>query len=90
MGIVHLAGNAVCLDGRIIQRCLICGEKLADNLNCAMPVEPDGSDPVFPTWGIGAWVEIEGNRSIMVGKSERPEMSASEIPDGCCLELVER
>lgn len=88
--IVHLAGNAVCLDGRIIQRCLICGEKLADNLNCAMPVEPDGSDPVFPTWGTGAWVEIDGNRSSKVGESENPEMWGEQIPENSCVSLVEQ
>lgn len=89
MKVVHLAGNAIRLGDRIIQRCFICGEKLCDNLNVAIPVNQDGSDPSFATFGVGAWVENEGNRMSVIGESESPQMDSSEIPDGCCVDLVE-
>lgn len=89
MKIVHLAANPIVLGDRVIQRCFICGMKLADNLGSAVPVEPDGTARTFSTWGVGAWVENEGNRWCVVGQSERPQMSEDEIPEGCCLSLVE-
>lgn len=90
MPTVHLAGNAVVLDGRVIQRCLICGEKLCDSLGCMVAPNVDGTVPEFATWTIGAWIEIEGHRSSEIGKTESPQFEARDIPENCCLELVER
>ena len=89
---VHLAGTPIGLDGRVIQRCLICGFKLCDSEGSAAPPEPDGSVPVFPTWEPADWIEvIEGNPTefSVFGQSEHPQHDASEIPDGCCIDLVE-
>lgn len=89
MATIHLAGNAVVLDGRVIQRCLICGEKLCDSLNVAMPVMPNGQPGRFCTWGVGAWIEQDGNRTSLVAETDTPRFSAEEIPPGCCIDLVE-
>jgi len=85
----HLAGTPIWINGRVIQRCLICGEKLCDSLNTMSPVEADGSAPVFPTWAVGAWVEFDRNRASLVAETERPFFAAEDLPEGCCLDLVE-
>ncbi len=85
MSVTHAAGPVVGIKGRIIQRCPVCGEKLCDSLNTAMPLNPDGSIPEFPTWAEGALVEIDGNRSSLVG-----EFLTMELPVNFCLVLVER
>jgi hypothetical protein len=82
--VTHVAGPVVEIDGRIVQRCACCGEKLADNLNCAMPLNPDGTPPAFPTWTQKALVQIEGNRMSVIG-----EFGTDEIPHDFCLALVE-
>ena len=89
MPAVHLAGNRVVLGDRIIQRCLICGERLSDNLNVAMPVGPNGEVPQFVTWGVGDWVEHDGNRWSVIGTTESPEFGPTQIPANCCVDLIE-
>ena len=78
--VTHLAGVFVGLAGRVIQRCAVCGYKLVDNKNTA---SPDGS--AMPTWTDGALVEIDGNRSSMVGMYEDP----APLPASFCINLVE-
>lgn len=84
MSVTHLAGPVVGIKGRIIQRCPVCGEKLLDSLNAAMPLNPDGSVPEFPTWDEGSLVEVEGNRSSVIG-----EFISDSLPNNFCLVLVE-
>lgn len=35
----HIAGPAMAICGRVIQRCAVCGEKLVDSKNVAAPLE---------------------------------------------------
>jgi len=93
MNATHLAGNAIVIGDRIIQRCFICGLKLADNRGAMAPVGEDGKAPVFPTWPTGAWVEVtEGNPTayIVVGESESPTMDTTDVPPNCCLERIDK
>lgn len=56
--LTHFVGPRMDICGRIIQRCTVCGAKLCDSENAAMPVNPDGSAPVFPTWPEGRVVRV--------------------------------
>lgn len=80
-----MAGAPVSVAGRVIQRCLVCGEKLCDSLNTAAPLNPDGTPPAFPTWGQGRLIQFDGNRQADVGDFVSPD----PLPDDFCWELVE-
>lgn len=73
----HVAGPAVKMGRRTIQRCCICGEKLADN--------EDAERKKF--WNEGELVKIECGflRSIKVGL-----LSVRKVPGDFCIRLVER
>lgn len=92
MSVVHLAGTPVALNGRAIQRCLICGEKLADSLGCMVP---EGDDRGVGVWPVGAWIEQVSyggfaTEYAVLYQTESPEFEGAAIPAGCCVELVER
>lgn len=85
--VVHLAGSRVEICGRVLQRCLICGEKLRDSADdpAAGKVWPLSS---YWTWMPGLWVRFEPEpmqHAYALGSS------CKEAPsDDCCLALVER
>jgi hypothetical protein len=82
----HLAGPWVDFGGRIIQRCVVCGEKLCDNKNTAQPLNADGSVPTFPTFERGHFIQVSvgenPRRLVDIGESEK-------IPPDSCIALVE-
>lgn len=89
MSVTHVAGPVVrigcgCAGTRIIQRCAVCGEKLCDNVNTSMPLNPDGTQPEFPTWAEGNFVWHEGNGWHLIGPFESEPM-----PEDFCIDLVE-
>jgi hypothetical protein len=82
--ISHIAGVTLNVCGRTVQRCSLCGAKLCDSLNTAAPLNPDGSEPVFPTWPTGRLVQVEaGNptRSSLLPDTDK-------LPDDSCLEFA--
>lgn len=90
--IIHLAGNAVTVGGRVIQRCAICGEKLCDSVRAAVAAAA-GEAAEFSVYKVGSWVKAvprPGTEALLlrVGGTESPALGG-EIPEGCCLELVE-
>jgi hypothetical protein len=87
MSTTHVAGPAICISGRILQRCAICGHKLCDSLNTAVPSSSIGTVPEFPTWREGDYVQEDGNRSSVVGyfPSSPPVPEVTDL----CLDLVE-
>lgn len=92
MKTVHLAGNSVTIDGRVIQRCLVCGEKLCDSRGAMAPVTPDGSPTMFATFGVGQLIEVERvdehcTRFLAIGDTETPQFDAAWLD--CCIHLVE-
>ena len=90
MSTTHLAGNYVNIHGRIIQRCLICGEKLCDSKGAQVAITADNPDGQFAAWAIGSWVQQDGNCLSLAGETETPYFDCGDyIPDDCCLALVE-
>lgn len=84
MSVTHISGVRLDVCGRIIQRCSLCGAKLADSQDCAMPMNPDGSPPEFPTWPPGRLIQVEaGNptHSTLLPDSDK-------LPDDSCLEFA--
>lgn len=82
--ITHIAGVRLDVCGRVIQRCSLCGAKLCDSEGCAMPLNPDGTVPVFPTWEVGRLVQVDaGNptRSSLLPDTDR-------LPEDSCLEFA--
>lgn len=87
MSVTHVAGPVVTIRSlnRSIQRCAICGEKLRDNLNEMGPIGPDGKPPAFLHYSEAALIEIDGNRTSVVGDF----LDCDRLPDDFCLSLVE-
>lgn len=81
----HIAGPPITVNGRVIQRCSLCGYKLCDNLRVMMPTKEGEETPVFPTWEVGRLVRVtEGNPT---GYILLPE--TDKLPDDSCIDLVE-
>lgn len=81
----HIIGPAITACGRIVQRCSLCGEKLCDSLNVAMPFGPNGELPEFPTWPIGRLLRVSGGnptRWLLLEDTDK-------LPDDSCFNLVE-
>jgi hypothetical protein len=85
MTTTHLAGPAITVGGRVIQRCSLCGEKLCDNLNMAAPINEDGSVPEFPTWKVGRLVQVESGNPTRWSLLE----DTDKLPKDSCIALVE-
>lgn len=82
--ITHIAGVTLNVCGRVIQRCSLCGAKLCDSEGTAAPLNPDGSEPGFPTWETGRLVQVEaGNptRSSLLPDTDK-------LPDDSCIEFA--
>ena len=80
----HLAGPDVVVEGRVIQRCLICGAKLADSDGVMQPIKP-GEEPQFPVWPAGQFVRVAtGNPThySLVAAAE------TELPDDACTAFI--
>jgi hypothetical protein len=83
--VTHIAGPRITACGRIVQRCSLCGEKLCDSKNAAMPLNEDGTAPEFPTWEVGRLIRVEeGNPAeyLLLPDTDR-------LPDDSCLALLE-
>lgn len=89
MPTVHLAANRVIIGNRVIQLCLICGERLTDVPDVANTAVPEGMNPEVATWEVGAWIEQDGNRMSLVGRTESPEFGETDVPANCCVDLIE-
>lgn len=85
--VTHVAGPAVIVAGRGIQRCCVCGEKLIDTKNQMVPLSPDGTPGLACCWADGAMVQFEeGNprRESHVG-----QFGVNRLPSDSCIALVE-
>ena len=81
--ITHLAGPVVAIIGRAIQRCAVCGQKLADSKGQMGPVGPNGEQPQFSAWPEKAMVQVEsGNptRYSVIGSLDDDNC----LPDDFC------
>lgn len=84
----HIAGLDVAVGGRMIQRCAVCGLKMVDSKNAAVPQNPDGSYDSIGTWKVGELVEHEeGNPQRW---SVIPHIDGAQLPKNACINsLVE-
>jgi hypothetical protein len=83
--VTHIAGPAITACGRTIQRCSLCGEKLVDDKNCAMPLREDGTADSIGTWEVGRLVQVEGGNPTRY--SLLPD--TDKLPEDSCLALLE-
>lgn len=82
--LTHIAGPRITACGRVVQRCSLCGAKLCDSLNVAMPLNPDGSEPEFPTWQTGRLVRVTtGNPTVFELLDD-----TDKLPDDSCFDLI--
>lgn len=82
----HLVGPDVVIEGRDIQRCLVCGEKLCDSRGVMMAMRPDGTPDTFAVFPICVFVRVT------VGQNPtRYEVldDKATLPDDSCISLVE-
>lgn len=89
----HVAGKAHEVNGRVIQRCVICGHKLIDLLVCKQPHDGRGK-PAFWTWGEGDMVRapIDGDQAeAPTGKPALVGHTNSDpLPGDFCIDMVEQ
>jgi hypothetical protein len=85
--VTHIAGNVIEIEGRVIQRCVVCGAKLCDSLNVAMPLNKDGSVPEFPTWAIWSLVQVDAGNPTRLSTVPTPkdEDNRNKLPKDSCL-----
>lgn len=74
----HVVGPFVQIGDRVVQRCALCGEKLADTK------EPDRLGRVV-VWNEGLLVRCQNGIMFKVGDL----LNNDELPDDFCLPLVE-
>lgn len=83
MSTTHFAGHIVGVNGRLIQRCSVCGLKLADNRN--YPLNADGTVAELPAWEPGHLVRQEGDPPVWIDLGR----VSDNVPEDFCIELVE-
>lgn len=88
---VHLAGNDVLIEGRVIQRCLICGYKLVDvRLDRIAILSTRENDTSLPVFSVGHLIEVSGTNPLSFidkGDTKQPQFDAAW--SDCCINLVE-
>jgi hypothetical protein len=86
----HIAGPMVVYQGRVIQRCMMCGLKLIDSKNMMGPVSDaaDGSLTTVATWEAGDIIRVSADSNptsyFLVGHANQQEPFKD-----CCIALVE-
>ena len=84
--VTHMAGPYVVIQNRVIQRCLICGEKLADMLIRKASVPSLKNLP--GVWEPYCYVRFNTDDTV-VSKTIIDIGVEMEFPDDWCLSLVE-
>lgn len=84
--VTHVAGPAMHVAGRTIQRCALCGDKLVDSKNTAMPLRPDGTADSISTWEAGRLIQVtvgeNPTRYLLLPDTDR-------LPKDSCIDLIE-
>ena len=84
--VTHIAGPAMTVGNRTIQRCCLCGEKLIDDKNQMSPINPDGTIDKTPTWEPGRLIQTTVNTNptqyILLPDTDK-------LPPDTCLDLIE-
>lgn len=90
--VTHLTGSVVKVGDRMLQRCIICGEKLVDNYGVPVPLGPDGKEEEFPTWEPGVLLRLMTTNSgsrFWQPLNHSEKQLPDELPDDSCIALVE-
>lgn len=83
--ITHIAAGALCMAGRWIQRCGVCGWKLCDSKNVAIPNNRDGTPGEYICFPPGRLVRVVSGNPTSFQVLE----DTDKIPEDSCLSLVE-
>lgn len=89
--VVHWAGEPVCIKGRVIQRCKVCGAKLLDNMGPTdwAVFRMQDKDQVtnamaIQHWAYGAWIlQWKGQLKVVT-------YPQGHYPTNGCIDLVEK
>ena len=83
--ITHIAGSWVSIDGRVFQRCAVCGSSLIDSKGMAAPLRPDGTAEPIATWPPGREVRVT------IGNPTQYELlpDSQKIAEDSCLATVD-
>lgn len=85
MSVTHIAGPVAQIGPRKIQRCIVCGEKMADNIDILEGrVAAVGGPPEFLSWPPEELVQYDGNRRSVLAHED-----GSNLPADSCIDLVE-
>jgi hypothetical protein len=87
--VTHVAGPVVHINGRIIQRCPWCGEKLCDSEGVMMPVGPDGKAQEFHTFPEGHLIAVSRDGPTTRYLTGAHFVIVETLPSDFCLSLVE-
>lgn len=88
-GTIHLSGPVLQIDNRILQRCLICGQKLLDSEEHKLEAVVLGSTVGVFTYTAGSWVEVRENSSSVVGTQFGSVLASGAMPDNSCVGMIE-
>lgn len=82
---IHIAGQPICVDDRLRQRCSWCGATLIDD-DLTRGMVPDDQPISEPTtWGVGDLISREGTFPVVT--CVVPFSDDDRLPDGCCARL---
>lgn len=86
MSTTHIAGMPCILDGRGIQRCAWCGQKLIDTKGLKIQVDEPGMEPPIRFWPPNAVIQVDGVSATVLYENG---FVCQEQPNDLCLQLVE-
>jgi len=75
--VTHLAGPCIVIGDRVIQRCMVCGDKLLDY---------DRRSNQIDVWPEASLVSVRNGEYRNLGDA----FDTRELPDDSCVPLVER
>lgn len=82
--ITHVTGDTFHIPGRTVQRCGVCGALLCDSKGRSAMLNPDGSEPTFPTFPAGRLVRVcAGNPTRMALLPD-----TDKLPPDSCVDLL--
>lgn len=89
--VIHVSGIAVTIDGRCIQRCIICGQKILDTeeMPKTIHLRKDFNGINAMPFPIGSYVAVDqdSNEAAYMGTTYHPVFESSEMPDNACIKM---
>lgn len=89
-GVTHLAGDVITFnaeEGQVMrQRCSWCGATLLD-VNLSRIAVPEGQDPTYPHWKVGAFVEAHAPDNQGGMWAESSWAHPDPVPANSCMRM---